>query len=103
MPDTIIRIYDYKIEIEENKKIKRLCYKKEEIKEIIEMFLRLSHNWHNKYIEKSIIDEDIYTIEIIDNNIKKEYYIKNKHPNNWSDFILFRNKLIREEIKFREE
>ena len=100
MPDTIIEIY--KIQIEENNKKKVLNYDREQIKKIMTFVLEISHNWQSKYIGKSIIDEDVYIIAIYGDTkgtIIKECYIKNKYPNNWSNFISFRNKLVREELK----
>lgn len=96
MPDTIIRISDKEIELEENDKTRKLNYNEIQIKEIIRIFLDLTKYWKEKYIEKSIIDDDTFVITI---EGVKEYYIKNKYPNNWGSFISFRNKLIREEIK----
>lgn len=98
MPDTIIRIYEDRVELEENNKSRFLNYEKVEIREIIKMFLDICKNWKDKYIEKGIIDEDVFVITIVSNKTK-EYYIKNKHPENWGSFVLFRNKLIREELK----
>lgn len=99
MPDTFIRIYEDRIEFEENNKNRVLKYNSEQIKEIMRMFLTLSKRWDSKYIGKGIIDDDVFVITV-EGNKNKEYYIKNKYPQNWSDFVLFRNKLVREEIKF---
>ncbi len=99
MPDTVIKIYEDKVELEENNKIRVLKYTPLETKEIIKSFLKISKGWDKKYIGKGIIDDDIFVIDVVDKETK-EYYIKNKYPQNWSSFILFRNKLVREEIKF---
>lgn len=98
MPDTIIKIYEDRIELEENNSIKRLSYNREEILTIIETFFNITRDWKSKYEEKGIIDDDIFKISVISKNTK-EYYIKNKYPNNWSKFVLFRNRLVREELK----
>ena len=99
MPDTIIKIYEDKVELEENNKNRVLKYNPMESREIIKAFLKISKNWEKKYVGKGIIDEDIFVIDVVDKETK-QYYIKNKYPQNWSSFILFRNKLVREEIKF---
>lgn len=99
MPSTIIKIFRNKIEIEENKITRILRYTKVEIVKIIELFLSITKNWQSKYIDKAIIDDEVYTISVINKQVK-EYYIKNKYPNNWNKFILFRNKLVREELNF---
>lgn len=98
MPDTVISILENEIRIEENNKIKILSYSREQIREIMQMFLDISRDWKDKYIDKGIIDDDIYVITVVSRETK-EYYIKNKYPFNWERFVLFRNKLVREEIK----
>ena len=98
MPDTTIRIYENRIEYEENNKSKLLEYNMEEIRDIMDMFFDISKDWKDRYVDKGIIDDDIFEISIISNKTKT-YYIKNKYPQNWGRFILFRNKLIREELK----
>jgi len=99
MPDTIIRIFEDRVELEENKRIKILNYDKNQIKEIMVSFLEIFDNWKSRYEDKGIIDEDSFVITIVSSKTK-EIYIKNKYPQNWSKFILLRNRLIREEIKF---
>ena len=64
-----------------------------ESREIIKAFLKISKNWEKKYIGKGIIDEDIFVIDVVDKETK-EYYIKNKYPQNWSSFILFRKIMV---------
>jgi uncharacterized protein with HEPN domain len=100
MPDVVIKIFEDKIEYTNNFSEKKLKYDAAEIKEIMRMFLEISKGWKAKYEDKGVIDEDIYKISII-GNTTKEIFIKNKYPNNWGDFMSFRNKLIREELKFR--
>lgn len=97
MPDKVISIYEDKIEVYDNNKIKLLRYDKSRCKDILEMFLEIFKGWNNKYIGSGIIDDDIFLITIT--GLKsKEIYIKNKYPSNWSKFILFRNRLLREEL-----
>lgn len=97
MPDTLIKIYEDRIEVSENKKEKTLHYDKNESKNIMEMFLEIFKGWNSKYVDNGIIDDDAFVITIV-GSTKKEIYIKNKYPSNWSKFILFRNKLLREEL-----
>lgn len=97
MPDTIIKIYEDRIEVEENNKQRTLSYDRFKVKEILELFLDVMKRWENKYVEKGIIDDDIFIINIVSSKVK-EIYIKNKYPNNWDKFILFRNRLLREEL-----
>jgi hypothetical protein len=63
------------------------------------MFIEICQGWKDKYIDKSIIDDDIFCITVVGHRTR-QFYIKNKYPENWDKFILFRNKLIREELKF---
>lgn len=98
MPTTRINIYEDRIEFTENNQTKTLKYTKEEIKVIMHSLLDIMRDWKNRYEEKKIIDDEIYTITIVTKE-NKQYYIKNKYPSNWSSFIFLRNKLVREEIK----
>lgn len=99
MPTTTIRISEDKIEVEENNNIRILKYDRLDIKKIMHMFLEMSKGWKNKYIDNNaIIDDEVYDIVVVSNNTKK-YYMKNKYPDNFSKFILFRNHLVREELK----
>lgn len=98
MPTTIIVIKDNKIEVEENNRTRVLKYEKDKITEIMIFLLDMFKTWKNKYIDNKIIDDEIYTITIDNKGVSKTYYIKNKYPENWGRFILFRNKLLREEI-----
>lgn len=97
MPDKIIKIYEDRIEVSENNKDKVLGYDKNRSRDILEMFLDIFKDWNNKYVSSGIIDDDIFVITIVSNK-NKEIYIKNKYPSNWSKFILFRNRLLREEL-----
>ena len=98
MPTTRINIHEDKIEVEENSKLRVLKYDRYQIKDIMEYLLDLFKYWRNKYIDDKIIDDEIYTITIITKE-NKEFYIKNKYPDNWDKFIEFRNKLVRETLK----
>lgn len=99
MPTTTITINEHKIDVEENNKIKTLKYERLEIKQIMDIILNLTKGWKNKYInDKAIIDDEIYNISIVSSDIK-EYFIKNKYPDNFSKFLLLRNLLVREELK----
>lgn len=97
MPDKIIKIYEDRIEVSENNKDKVLGYDKNRSRDILEMFLDIFKDWNNKYVSSGIIDDDIFVITIVSDK-NKEIYIKNKYPSNWSKFILFRNRLLREEL-----
>lgn len=97
MPTTTIIIKDTVITVEENHVNRELKYDKNQIKLISDALLKIFKDWNYKYIDKKIIDDDTFTILVVDNE-RKEYYIKNKYPSNWSKFILFRNKLLREEL-----
>ena len=97
MPATLINIKEDVVEIEENRKTRTLKYSNQEIKEIMSYLLDLFKPWKDKYIQNKIIDDEIYTISII-SKVNKEIYIKNKYPANWDKFIVFRNKLVREEL-----
>ena len=61
------------------------------------MFLEIFKGWNSKYVANGIIDDDVFLISISDTK-NREIYIKNKYPSNWSKFILFRNRLLREEL-----
>lgn len=98
MPTTTIEITNDKIEFNENNKVKQLNYNKEQIKQIIDILLGIIKNWNAKYIEKKIIDDEIYTITI-EGTETKNIYIKNKYPSNWEKYIVFRNKLIRGDLR----
>lgn len=97
MPETTIKISEEKIIVEENNVLKTLKYDKTQVKKIMNSFHALIKDWKNKYEEKKIIDDEIYRITIV-TTVNKEIYIRNKYPDNWSKFILLRNKLIREEL-----
>jgi len=97
MPTTRINIHEDKIEVEENNKLRKLKYDKYQIREIMQYLLELFKSWKNKYVDEKIIDDDIYTITIVTRE-NKEFYIRNKYPNNWAKFIEFRNKLVRESL-----
>ena len=97
MPTTRINIHEDKIEVEENNKIRVLKYNKYQIKDMMVYLLDLFKGWKNKYVDEKIIDDEIYTITIV-TTVNKEFYIKNKYPNNWNKFIEFRNKLVRETL-----
>ena len=98
MPTTTIDICEDKIEFCENNRNRQLNYNKEQIKQIIEVLLGIIEKWNSKYIEKKIIDDEIYTITI-EGKETKQIYIKNKYPSNWEKFVLFRNKLVRGDLK----
>ena len=99
MPTTTIAIKEDKIEVEENNKFKVLKYDRNDIKKIMHMFLDICKSWKSKYINnRAIIDDEIYNIFVVTDSVK-EYYIKNEYPSNFSKFILFRNHLVREELK----
>ena len=98
MPDTTIKLMEDKIEVEEYNKVRVLAYNKNEIKYIISKFLNIMSNWKDKYIDSGIIDDDTFYIYIV-GKTTRQIIVKNKYPFNWSDFILYRNKLLREEIK----
>ena len=76
-------------------------YEQEAIRKNMQSFYELFKGWKTKYEEKQLIDDEIYTIYIMDED-SKEIFIKNKYPDNWGRFILLRNKLIREEIEIWE-
>ena len=97
MPDKINKIYEDRIEVSENNKDKVLGYDKNRSRDILGMFLDIFKDWNNKYVSSGIIDDDIFVITIVSDK-NKEIYIKNKYPSNWSKFILFRNRLLREEL-----
>ena len=99
MPSITTTISEDKITVEENQNVKVLKYKKEQIKLIVEFLLNLFRDQKDKYIdEKNLIDEGTFKIVVLDES-RKEYYIKNKYPFNWNKFVLFRNKLLREEFQ----
>ena len=99
MPTTTITISEHKIDVEENDKVKTLKYEKADIKKIMAMIVNMTRGWKNKYVnDKAIIDDEIYNIFIVSNEVK-EYYIKNKYPDNFAKFLLLRNHLVREELK----
>jgi len=98
MPALKIKISENKIEIEEKGKTRKLKYEKTEVKIIMNSFYELIKGWKSRYEEKKIIDDEIYTITIMTTTGNKDIYIKNKYPDNWSKFILLRNKLLREEL-----
>ena len=50
MPDTIIKIYEDKVELEENNKNRVLQYNPMESREIIKAFLKISKNWEKKFL-----------------------------------------------------
>lgn len=99
MPDTIIRIYEDKIEVEEKDYLKILNYNQKDIKNIMNMLVDITKRWKRKYVDKAIIDDVAYVITFI-NDEEKVYYVKNSYPQNWEKFIYFRNRLVREELKF---
>lgn len=99
MPTTTITITENRIDVEENEITKTLKYDRYHIKKIMEMIVDITRGWKSKYInDKAIIDDEIYNIFIISNDIK-EYYIKNKYPENFAKFLVLRNRLVREELK----
>lgn len=96
-PMTIVIKHD-SVTIEEDEKIKVLKYNKDQIKKIMEGFLNVFKSWHSKYIGKSVLNNDIYTITIVTTKTI-EYYIENKYPDNWENFIMLKNHLIKETLK----
>lgn len=98
MPSTTIKINKKEITVEENNVLKQLNYNEGKIYEIFNTFLLVFKHWKSKYEEKKIIDEDVFEILVINNDVRKEYLIKNKYPNNWEKFMFLRNKLLREEL-----
>lgn len=98
MPPLIITINEEGITVEENNKSRRLKYDKYQIRDISNALCSIFNGWKDKYIDnKTIFDDDSYDIVVV-GSTRKEYYIKNKYPNNWDKFVLFRNKLLREEL-----
>jgi len=99
MPTTTITISENKIDVEENDKLRTLKYDRLEIKKIMNIIVDITKSWKNKYInDKAIIDDEIYNIFIVSSSVK-EYFIKNKYPENFAKFLLLRNHLVREELK----
>lgn len=98
MPSLTITISGKVITVEENNVVKELNYREEKIRKIFDTFLLVFKDWKNKYEDKKIIDEDVFEILVINENVRKEYFIKNKYPINWEKFMLLRNKLLREEL-----
>lgn len=98
MPPVSITIKDEEILVEENNNCRTLKYDKNQIKDICVFLFGIIKDWQHKYVDNNaIIEDDTFTIVAI-NSVRKEYYIKNKYPSNWEKFILFRNKLLREEL-----
>ncbi len=98
MPDTIITINENKIEVDDNNKIRVLKYNKYEIQEILRRFLLIFKRWNLKYVSEEVVDDGVYMITVEDKT-SKTYYIKNKYPYNWENFIWLRNNIVREEFK----
>ena len=103
MPDTIITINENKIEVDDNNKIRvdplvlalSCIY---EIQEILRRFLLIFKRWNLKYVSEEVVDDGVYMITVEDKT-SKTYYIKNKYPYNWENFIWLRNNIVREEFK----
>lgn len=98
MPPVIVTIKEHIIEVEENNKTRALKYDCNQIKDICVFLCSLFKDWKDKYIDNdTILDDDVFSIVVV-SSTRKEYYVKNKYPSNWDKFILFRNKLLREEL-----